>query len=68
MQTTFWKCNATDCAAIHDPGEPLGGTGGAGSIGIEAVSAMNLQPGMLPGAIIDSGPASGVMSSYRLVE
>jgi hypothetical protein len=50
IQTTFWKCNSSNCDAIHDPGEPMGGTQGTigGNDNLEALTALQLPVWALP--------------------
>lgn len=69
LQTTLWKCNSTTCRAIHNPGEPLGGTGaGSGNTQIEALTAIQIPADALSPWIIAAGPGGDGFVRYTIIE
>lgn len=70
IQTTFWKCNASNCDAIHDPQEPLGGTDMAisGNDAVEAVTAIQLPRLSLPTNILDPFEFDDSNTQYSIIE
>lgn len=68
LQTTYWKCNASDCAIIHSPGEAVGGSGGGGNRTIEALTALQFPLSALDPIITKEGPGGTGSVSYELIE
>ena len=69
IQTTLWSCNSSSCRAIHDPGEPLGGTGAnPGNTKIEAMTAIQLPALAVSEWIIAAGPGGAGFVRYTIIE
>ena len=70
IQTTYWKCNASDCDIIHDPGElPLGGTNPSGSNKkVEASTALRIPKYALPETIRQAQPGSADALEFVLIK
>ena len=69
VQSTLWKCKSSSCAIVHDPGEPVGGTGaGGGNTQIEAVSGIQIPIGALPPSIQKAQPGTDGDKEYVLIK
>ncbi len=69
IQTTLWKCNASQCSIIHDPVEgDTGAGGGGGNREIEAVTAINIPRESLSQVVLNSGPGTGGDVDYELIK
>jgi Flp pilus assembly protein TadG len=67
IQTSFWKCNATSCDAIHDPSEPIAGSIG-GTANLEAITAIQLPRMSLPANILDPFTYDDSNTLYAIIE
>jgi len=70
LQTTFWKCNATRCKYVHDPGEStVVAPGNGNNASVEAVTAIQIPIDALPDSVaVDGNPSSPGALVYTLLE
>jgi hypothetical protein len=66
LQTTMWKCNANNCDAIHDPGEPLVGMVN-GNDQVEALSAFQIPRSALSRELSARSPSGDGTIQYVLI-